>query len=142
MLKATLTRFVTSEFGTQGHLEFDGFECRTLELPWLDNEPRVSCIPAGVYTSSLYPSSKFGLVYVIEDVPNRDGILIHQGNFAGNKALGHKSDVEGCILVGQKFGVLEGQLAVLNSRKTLLALREFLNNEPFELTIVDATSND
>lgn len=141
MLKATLTRFASSEFGTKGILSVDGgFTCKTLELMWNGNAKNTSCIPTGTYKCDLYPSSKFGLVYVVEDVPNRDGILIHQGNFAGAKNLGHKSDVEGCILLGEKFGVLDGQPAILNSRSTILAFKDFTNNEPFELTIVDETS--
>lgn len=141
MLKATLTRFSSSEFGTKGILAFDGgFTCKTLELMWNGNMKNISCVPTGTYKCDLYPSSKFGLVYVLEEVPNRTGILIHAGNFAGAKNLGHKTDVEGCILVGEKFGVLDGQPAILNSRKTLLALKDFTDNEPFELTILDETS--
>lgn len=141
MLKATLTRFASSDSGTKGILAFDGgYTCKTLELPWFDNQKNISCVPTGTYKCDIYPSSKFGLVYILEDVPNRSGVLIHQGNFAGDESRGYKSDVEGCILVGEKFGVLEGQQAVLNSRKTLLALKDFTDNEPFELTIVDETS--
>lgn len=141
MIKATLTRFSESVTGTKGNLVFDGgFSCKTLELPWRENKRSISCIPAGEYFCSLYPSSKFGLTYILEDVPERSAILIHQGNYAGDTSKGLKSDVNGCILVGEKFGTLNGQSAVLNSRKTLLAMKEFLKHEPFELTIIDETS--
>lgn len=142
MLHAQLTRFSTSDSGTKGILTFEGgFSCKTLELPWRNNKTKVSCIPTGTYKCSLYPSSKFGLVYNIEDVPSRSAILLHTGNFAGDVKKGLKSDVEGCILVGMKFGVLSGQEAILDSRKAKLALMEFTDNEEFELTILDETSN-
>ena len=142
MLHAQLTRFSTSDSGTKGTLHFDGgFSCKTLELPWRENKKKISCIPPGTYKCSLYPSSKFGLVYNIEDVPSRNAILLHTGNFAGDVNKGLKSDVEGCILLGMKFGILSGQEAILDSRKAKLALMEFTDNEEFELTILDETSN-
>ena len=37
-------------FGTNGKLECEGkFICYTIELPWNNNEKRVSCIPVGKY---------------------------------------------------------------------------------------------
>ena len=36
--------------GTNGKLKCDGeFICYTIELPWKNNEKRVSCIPVGKY---------------------------------------------------------------------------------------------
>lgn len=143
MLHAQLRRFSMSDSGTKGILTFDkgGFTCKTLELPWKNNQKKISCIPTGIYKCSLYPSSKFGLVYNLENVPSRSAILIHPGNFAGDTSKGLRTDVEGCILVGMEFGVLYGQEAILDSRKAKLALMEFTDNEEFELTILDETSN-
>ena len=142
MLHAKITRFSSSDSGTKGVLTFDegGFTCKTLELPWKNNQKNVSCIPTGTYKCVLYPSSKFGLVSNLENVPSRSAILIHTGNFAGDVTKGLKSDVEGCILVGMKFGVLEDQNAILDSRKAKLALMDFTDNEEFMLTILDETS--
>ena len=66
----------------------DRYFCDTLE-----NEKYI--IPCGSYkVRSNYPSARFHrLMPLIEDVPNRSGILIHWGN--------KKEDSKGCILVGR-----------------------------------------
>ena len=53
MKKVLLERFAYSPMGTFGVLTVDDFECYTVERPWLDNKPRESCIPEGVYRLEL-----------------------------------------------------------------------------------------
>jgi hypothetical protein len=60
------------------------------------------------------------------DVPGREGILIHQGNFCGDVRIGFKSNVLGCVLVGDRLGILSGQQAVLNSTATLRRFMELI----------------
>jgi hypothetical protein len=60
------------------------------------------------------------------DVPGREGILIHQGNLCGDVRIGFKSNVLGCVLVGDRLGVIGGQAAVLNSTATLRRLMELI----------------
>ena len=75
MKKLTLKRINSSRECVLGVLELDDKEiCKTLELPWRDNQKGISCIPAGEYKLSPYPSSRFGEVYIVNDVPNRTGI--------------------------------------------------------------------
>jgi hypothetical protein len=73
--------------------EFYGY---TLELPWKDNERRVSCIPQGVYDVRKRDgaeSGKFNYEHLyILNVPNREYILFHIGN--------KPSDILGCVLLG------------------------------------------
>lgn len=69
--------------------------CVTLELPWKDNKPEVSCIPKGEYRIQRVQSPKFGNVFQVMNVPNRFHILIHKGNFT--------TDALGCILLGEYF---------------------------------------
>ncbi len=77
--------------GTNGSLTLDGKEiCKTIELPWRDNRRNVSCIPEGRYRLGLYPSRKFGLNLLVQDVPGRSGILIHPANNAA-------AELRGCI---------------------------------------------
>lgn len=130
MKKLTLKRINSSRECVLGVLELDDKEiCKTLELPWRDNQKGISCIPAGEYKLSPYPSSRFGEVYIVNDVPNRTGILIHTGNTA--------DDIQGCILVGDSYGKLNGKKAVLNSRQAFNLLKETLGEEEYLLNVVD-----
>ena len=123
--------------GTFGKLSTDsGFMCFTGELPWRDNKSDISCIPAGVYQCGLVASNKFGSVYMVTTVPDRTEILIHAGNFCGNKSKGFKSDVEGCILLGRAIGDLGGQRGVKNSKDAVKSFMADRNGEPFTLTIM------
>jgi hypothetical protein len=69
----------------------------TLELPDKDNIQLISCIPEGLYTAIRYMSPKRGYeVFELQDIPNRDAIEVHIGNYPSN--------TDGCILVGLEFG--------------------------------------
>lgn len=136
MLRATLTRNQTGDQGTFGTLVLEsGEEFRTAELPWRENAPYFSCVPTGWYRCEWTRSPRFGPVYQLKDVPNRTHILIHQGNYAGDRKLGFRSDTDGCILLGQQAGRLNEQSVVLRSRVALLVLRQTLKEQPFLLTI-------
>jgi len=89
----------------------------TLELPWKDNQRRVSCIPVGAYKCKKHRSPRFGLSLWLQDVPNRSEILIHQGNFY--------ADILGCILIGKDLKDLnnDGHQDVIRSK---VAMRELM----------------
>jgi hypothetical protein len=94
------------------------FTCKTLELPWRDNQKRISCIPEDEYLvvkRKAHELRKYDHFH-IKDVPNREWILIHIGNKV--------SHILGCILVGDKFAHLDddGNLDVVNSTTTLKML--------------------
>lgn len=77
--------------GVNGVLLLDGVElCKTIELPWLENRPRISCIPVGKYRLRKRCSVKFNWHFELMDVPGRSAILIHPANHA---AL----ELKGCI---------------------------------------------
>lgn len=77
--------------GTNGSLFWDkGFICHTIELPWQDNRPRVSCIPEGTYRVGAGYSRRLGKVLLIDQVPGRSGILMHPANDA-------LRELKGCI---------------------------------------------
>lgn len=120
-----LIRLETSEKGTFGTLSVNGkLVVHTCELPWKDNQKKISCIPSGTYTAKLRNSPKYGDHWHIQDVPNRSLILIHHGNTI--------NDIEGCILVGLSRGEVNGLPAVIQSRKAMELLRQTL---PAEFTI-------
>lgn len=86
----TLERKYFSD-GTNGSL-WSGSQliCHTIELPWRDNQRKISCIPEGKYPLRLYQSMKFGTVLMVTDVLNRQDILFHPANNA-------MDELQGCI---------------------------------------------
>ncbi|RWX03366.1 DUF5675 family protein [Flavobacterium cerinum] len=134
-MRAILSRQKSDDQQTLGKLEvFDAndqkvFECKTLELDWQNNARRESCIPTGTYKVTSRRSVKYGSHFLINDVPKRDTILIHQGNY-------HK-DILGCILVGEKHTDInrDGYLDVTASKATLKKLTT-IAPKGFSLTIL------
>jgi len=104
MKHLTLLRLEQSQEGTFGFLlASNKIICATLELPWNDNKPFLSCIPNGVYecvriTSELV-SNVGGKTYIVHNVPGRSGILFHTGNWV--------TDTDGCIITGLYHGYLK-----------------------------------
>ena len=133
-----IRRLRSSNMGTQGVLILpDGVFCNTLELPWRDNVRKRSCIPLGEYDVEIRTSPKFGQVYEVKMVPDRSYILTHSGNLAGDIEKGYLSHVEGCILLGSYWGVINKQLALLNSRPTVRRFMEKMNKQAFRLRMED-----
>jgi len=59
--------------GTNGELYLNGERiCFTIELPWLGNKPRLSCIPEGRYEIEKRFSEHHGWHMHVKDVPRRD----------------------------------------------------------------------
>jgi len=116
-----IIRETFTEVSTIGNLYLNGeWLCDTLELPYLDNQRSVSCIPEGQYKVRLRTARESAtrdyLHLLVEDVPNRDFILVHIGN--------KSSDTRGCVLVG----IGTEQDFVKNSRLAMeLLMKEILN---------------
>ena len=143
MKTVALVRYETGDAGTFGRVFSGSWECHSLELPWRNNQRNISCIPSGRYEVVPHNSPRFGRCYLLLGVPNRSEILIHRGNWAGDKAKGLRSDVEGCILFGdsRSIGKPEGfelQAMVTNSGKTCERFRDHMNAQPFTLEIIEA----
>lgn len=76
---------------TNGKLACDGqFICYTIELPWKENEKRLSCIPEGFYLLRKRYSRKFQWHIEVVSVKNRNCILFHPANNA-------LRELKGCI---------------------------------------------
>ena len=109
-MKAIIQREEYTDKQVTGTLTlFDGrkkvFTCKTLELPWRDNESNISCIPTGTYQATKRVSNKYKHSYHVKNpgkdqVVDRQWILIHPGNFY--------TDIRGCILLGKAFIDLNG----------------------------------
>lgn len=119
-----LNRHTSSLFSTFGViLSGNRVLCHTLELPWRHNAQEISCIPAGDYPVVLSNSNRFGPVFRLKDVPGREGILIHVGNYL--------HETRGCILPGLDCD----DHCVVHSRLAMDRLFSFLP-ETFTLKIV------
>lgn len=103
--------------GTLNLIRTDGtfWTCKTLELPWIENKPDVSCIPTGNYPATLKPFHNL-MRYLLQSVFGRTAIFIHDGNYA----TGKKIDTEGCIILGSALQDIngDGQLDAIDSVAT------------------------
>jgi len=140
MRAVVLFRDPSTDAGTFGRVfvDFKPF-CHSVELPDRGNAPNVSCIlPVGTYRCVWHRSPRFGWCYLVTGVPGRSHILIHAANWAGDRALGYRSDLRGCIALGVKRGRLAGQPAVLASRLAVRKFNRVMNRQPFNLMIMEA----
>lgn len=106
-----------------------------VELPWYDNAPQRSCIPAGKYRLAWTRSNRFSkaaghdvFTWEILDVPGRGGIRIHTGNYAGPKL----SDSLGCPLPCMEWTDInkDGEMDGARSGEAMGKLLKLL--EPFK----------
>ena len=110
-----LVREITSDQGTFGKMAGPGLFVYTMERPWRNNEPNVSCIPAGKYELRPRDYNRGGYPAVeVFAVPGRTHILAHIGNTI--------DDVQGCICPGLGYGVVHGQWAVTSSKAAFAEL--------------------
>ncbi|MEH0153665.1 DUF5675 family protein [Limibacter armeniacum] len=142
--KATLTRIKGNSKQTEGIFSLYNnrqklFECRSLELPWLNNQQNISCIPTGTYHCTLRTTGKYKnrAFHVTEkngqEVKGRSGILIHSGTY--------NSHTKGCVLLGLDLSSdlnADGQLDVTYSAaaiELLVKLAITYGMESFDLTV-------
>lgn len=147
-MKATIRRTYTEHqtegrfyvFNDRNGVEFD---CDCLELKWLDNKVRMSCIPEGVYRVIKHNSPRYKECFWIQDVEGRTEILIHDKvNFVGSKnPRTHRSDLMGCIAPYFKSMDIDSDgVKDIAPRSSTDAIKELLAILPdeFELTIEEA----
>jgi hypothetical protein len=102
-MELKLERQEYTSSSTIGSIYLDGeFVCYSLELPYKDNRPFISCIPPDDYdlvphNSDRHPNH-FALIggtvsHFPEPGKERSTILIHKGNFP--------HEINGCIAVGE-----------------------------------------
>lgn len=132
MERLVLERLENGDQGTFGRLLGDTVGrsvLYTIERPWLDNQPNISCIPVGSYDCAWCWSRKLlRWTYLLADVPDRAGIRIHSANLS--------SQLNGCIAVGERRGWLDGRKAVLLSAPAVSSLATSLDYKPFRLEII------
>lgn len=119
------------EEGTNSALFYSGqFLGFAIELPWLDNQRHISCIPEGEYELKARYSPKFGHHLQLIDVKDRSLILLHPANNA-------KRELRGCIApVTQLTGIGKGRHSKPLLQKLIsLCYQAFDRNETILLTI-------
>jgi hypothetical protein len=126
-MKIVVERFLFEKDCTVGRLYIDGvMQCFTIE-----DEIRVvkikgeTAIPYGVYEVGTRYSPKFSPTFGhemlwVKNVPGFQYILIHWGNT--------DDDTDGCLLVGNKIGIINNQTAVLNSKSTYLKIYKIISD--------------
>ncbi len=108
--------------GTNGEIIFNKEHlCYTIELPWINNDQFISCIPEGRYQLQKRCCEHFGWHLQLVNVPNRDLILIHQANDAMKELKGCIAPVS--ILTGEGKG--DSSSAMLTKLK--MVIYPFLN---------------
>lgn len=134
---AVLNRFIKSDkfiigkliiTNSANHVVFTSF---TLELPYLNNQPRISSIPIGIYSVKRIVSPHNGNCYEILKVPNRSNIEIHIANYT--------KDILGCIGIGTGYFIPNNyqDVMITNSSKAMQQLLA-CNIETFDLKITES----
>lgn len=128
---AEIIRVEKSETGTFGVLKINGkVHCLTLEPPDKGNAKDISCIPEGSYTCARVDSPTYGNTFEVMEVPDRDHILIHKGNW--------KRNTKGCILLGSAF-FTKGERGVKASGDAIKSfIAAAVKNDSFPLVISSA----
>ncbi|EIA0803390.1 hypothetical protein K6327_000899 [Vibrio vulnificus] len=122
--------------GTYGELFMNGERlCHTVEREWNNNNPSISCVPAGTYTLKRHESPRFGECFALE-APTlgvtvygpsvRTHCLMHVANFP--------HQLEGCIAPGTALH--SAKWGVANSKVAMNALLKTLTDDEYELEIV------
>tara|TARA_B110000967_G_scaffold292_1_gene279 strand:- start:2780 stop:3220 length:441 start_codon:yes stop_codon:yes gene_type:complete len=137
-----LERNAHFDFGTFGEMVGpSGFRYYTVERPWVNNEPMVSCIPEGTYTLRQRKSGvvtrssggKFTSGWEVTNVSGRTFIMIHPANWP--------SQLHGCIAVGLKLAPMQDPkgksfMGVQSSRKAFTDLMKVLGDEAQEWQLI------
>ena len=103
----------------------------------MENLPNKSCIPSGDYPCAYTYSNRFRKkLYLVSSVGGRSGIRIHSANLMGDEGEGYKSQLNGCVAMGERLGWIEGQRALLLSRTAVAKLERLMGYHLFTLSII------
>lgn len=130
MIDVLITRYYQDSCATLGILNIideEHLPIFTLENPWKDNTSNISCIPVGAYDVEPYNGTKFKDVYKLLNVPDRNNVLIHWGNY--------ERQTKGCILLGSGVDVSLNEPMITKSKITMNRFRELVGKNDFRLTI-------
>lgn len=133
-MRMHLNRISYTGEGTFGVLKLNSIPFAvTLELPWKNNEPFVSCIPEGSYNCHRYTSEKWPNTFQVSNVSGRTYILFHRANTI--------ADLQGCIGIAEEFGVLRSKPAILSSGRGFNEFLE-LTKDINKFTLIISSAED
>ena len=134
-MKLILTRLSKDDTQTIGEILAIGSgkieRFTSLELAWKNNERRISSVPCGKYKADRELHPKFGKCIRLHNVPNREGILMHVGNY--------HHQILGCILPGMGFNDVDrdGHVDVVQSRIAIDRIYDLVGHDPVTVEIID-----
>jgi hypothetical protein len=112
-MKIIIDRAYYKDF-TIGMCSLNDFNFVSLELPDLDNQKNISCIPEGTYWAKkrISPGKGYEVIELL-NVPNRTYIQAHYGNYT--------RQLLGCQLYGDGLKFLDNDdiIDITNSEKTI-----------------------
>ncbi len=149
MYKVKLERFAYLDDGTFGKLFIQDKVYYTVEAPWKNNKPFVSCLPEAQYELVDTQSTNHGDTYALinggigvtaykKPGSSRYACLLHPGNWP--------SDVEGCISPGLSLEANHeeykkpGPLMVTDSRTALTQIWDYIDT--LKITHIQITHKD
>jgi len=116
-----LTRFAYFDKCTLGHLVLPtGLKLYTIERPWLNNKPFISCVPEGSYPLEWDTTGRIAQVPRLRDTAPRTQINIHSANWA--------HELHGCIAPGLSYSIDVGKCMVHSSNAAMVLLMEQFSN--------------
>jgi hypothetical protein len=76
-------------------------------------------------------------MYLVDGVNKRTGIRIHSANLAGDRTLGLKAQLNGCIALGLAFGKMDGQKCIVLSKPAVRKFESIMDQNSFVLEIIN-----
>lgn len=114
-----LTRFAYLDQGTLGRIQIEnGPLIYTLERPWLDNKPFISCIPEGDYALEWDTTGRIRNVPRLRGTEPRTQINIHIANYP--------EQLQGCIAPGLRWEIQGQSPSIARSSNAMELLLEVI----------------
>lgn len=116
-----IERKIKSDSCTQGYIVInDKVIAYSLELPDKDNQQYISSIPKGTYSANIRTDGSLGWRVELQDVPGRDNVQIHVGNYT--------RQIKGCILIGTNVDIDHCNVTNNYRHEAMLLLQKAFND--------------
>lgn len=101
MTDLTLIRTKSTGLATTGYADLPtGERLYSIEPPWRDNLPDVSCVPPGIYTLMPYMSSEHGPTWYLQNADDTIGGRGAMRSYCELHSANWARQLEGCIAFG------------------------------------------